>query len=318
MHASRYALLMTSFALLPLSLTGCDDADGSSDGDHDHHDAGHMGNDSGTEDGGEDAATSMAVSLQFAALVGENAFACNTTFTGLGSSDSEMAPLDFRFYVHDVELLNEDGDAVAVELTQDGKWQVDDVALLDFEDKSGTCANGTTDVNSTVVGTVPVGTYSGIQFKVGVPFELNHADVTAADSPLNLSGLWWSWQSGYKFMRIDMTEASGESPNVFNMHLGSVGCEKSGDGAGDPVTSCERPNRPSVVFEDFDIATDTVTVDYAALVAGIDLSTDGGGAPGCMSGPTDPECAGVFEHLGVSLETGAPAAGQTVFGIETP
>lgn len=48
------------------------------------------------------------------------------------------------------------------------------------------------------------GRYTGLAFDMGVPFALNHADVTAAPSPLNIQALWWNWQGGYKFMRVDM------------------------------------------------------------------------------------------------------------------
>ena len=35
---------------------------------------------------------------------------------------------------------------------QDGKWQLDDLALLDFEDGTSSCVNGTPEVNDRVTG----------------------------------------------------------------------------------------------------------------------------------------------------------------------
>lgn len=54
-------------------------------------------------------------------------------------------------------------------LDQDGAWQLGDLALLDFEDASGACANGTAGMNTTLRGTVPEGEYTGLSFTIGVP-----------------------------------------------------------------------------------------------------------------------------------------------------
>jgi hypothetical protein len=46
--------------------------------------------------------------------------------------------------------------------------------------------------------------------------------------------------------------------------------------------------------------------------------TDQGGAPGCMSGPTDLDCIEVFDALGMGLgENSDPTEGQTVFSVES-
>lgn len=256
------------------------------------------------DDGGTPA---VDVTLQFAAVVGDRPFACDETFM-VGTPAAEVRPLDFRLYVHDVALLSAEGDRVAVTLTDDGAWQHDDVALLDFEDRSGTCQNGTTETRSVVVGTVPPGDYAGVSFRVGVPEDLNHNDAAKAPSPLNLTSLFWIWRDGYKFLRIDAETVASDTPSI--VHLGSTGCE------GDPPSSavtCARPNRPAVRFDAFDVAADVIELDYGALVAGIDPENDAGGEAGCMSAPSDPECASVFEALGLDLDSGEPADGPAAF-----
>ena len=96
--------------------------------------------------------------------------------------------------MHDVRLVDADGGEWPVTLDDDDLWQTDAVALLDFEDKTGTCANGTTPTNTVVKGTYDTGhdtvDFTGLRFKVGVPFALNHGDAATAPSPLNLSGLF--------------------------------------------------------------------------------------------------------------------------------
>lgn len=273
------------------------------------------------------------VAVAFEARVGDTPFSCSAPATGMGTTHATIEPLDFRVYVHDVRLIGAAGEDVPLVLIDDGKWQYEGVALLDFEDKSGTCANGTTEVNTVLKGTAPAGTYTGLKFKIGVPFELNHADVATAPSPLNLSGLFWSWNGGYKFARIDGrtppldggidTDAGMEmdggmhmDPGVFSIHLGSTECQGEPE-TGDTVTACGRPNVGEVVLTGFDPTTKKIFADYKALVSGTNLAMDMGGAPGCMSGATDPECPSILSHLGVNPSTGQPdATQQTLFRVE--
>jgi uncharacterized repeat protein (TIGR04052 family) len=302
------AVLATPLAALAVaSAPACDD-----DHDHDEHSHG------------------QEVTLTFAAKVGTEAFSCGATYANVGAAASTVKPNDFRFYVHDFRLVATDGTEWPVSLEQDGLWQSANVALLDFEDKTGTCANGTVPTNVTVRGTFDTGhetvAWSGVKFRVGVPFVLNHGDASTAASPLNLSGLFWSWQGGYKFMRLDMAvegAMGGENPHGDGagalLHLGSTDCTL--DATTQSVSACGAPNRPEITLvknATFDPATEKIVLDYAALVDGVDLSMDMGGAPGCMSGKDDPECGPIFTHLGLDLATGLPSATavQTAFHLE--
>lgn len=256
-----------------------------------------------------DGSTAAPVEIRFAAVVGAMPFACTSGYTGIGSANSAWTPLDFRFYVHDVRLVPATGEPVAVTLTDDGTWQHRDVALLDFEDASGTCANGTAATNDRVRGTVtaPAGTrWTGVRFRLGVPQDLNQRNAATAPSPLNLSTLFWSWQSGYKFVRLDGRSGS----NAVNIHVGSTGC--TGSPSAGTVT-CSEPNRPEYVLTGFDPAQNVVVADLGALVATTDVSRDRGAAPGCMSDLTDPECGTIFPALGIPL--GASSATQTFFRV---
>lgn len=269
--------------------------------------------DAATGDGG---AGGGAVELRFAGKVGSEAFSCTGSYAGLGSTQRTWRPLDFRFYVHDVKLLRGDGSEVSVTLTDDGRWQDGHVALLDFEDRTGLCNNGTTETNGVVRGTLPAGAagpWAGVRFTLGVPFAQNHQNSATAASPLNLSTLWWNWQGGYKFLRLDgrVDDAMGTMlmPS-FNIHLGSTGCDGSAMGN---VTNCTEPNRPTITLMGFDPTSNTVVADLSRLVADSDLGTSSM-APGCMSGLTDPECAPLFRNLGITV--GSTAGAQTFFRVE--
>lgn len=77
------------------------------------------------------------ITLQFTGAVGDEVFSCGTVYEGLGAEETSTEFMDFRLYVHDIRLIDADGEEVPVELMQDGVWQVENVALLDFEDGSG-------------------------------------------------------------------------------------------------------------------------------------------------------------------------------------
>ena len=144
------------------------------------------------------------VAINFEGWVGSDQFACGESYDKVGVSETTITPTDFRLYVSNAALLDEDGNAVPIELEQDGKWQYQNTTLLDFEDGTGVCDNGTSETRTTVVGYVPQGDYEQLQFTLGVPKNLNHKDAAIAPSPLNLTSMWWNWQGGYKFLRVDL------------------------------------------------------------------------------------------------------------------
>jgi uncharacterized repeat protein (TIGR04052 family) len=157
------------------------------------------------------------IAINFAAYVGEVEFACGESYKEVGTTKSTITPKDFRFYVSNLALIDEAGNAMPLKLSQDGKWQYQNTALLDFEDGTKSCDNGTAEINTKVVGTIPTGDYQSLQFTLGVPQKLNHNDAAIAPSPLNLTSMWWNWQGGYKFLRVDLETAKAIA-NVGNSH----------------------------------------------------------------------------------------------------
>ncbi|MGE0443098.1 MAG: MbnP family copper-binding protein [Gemmatimonadales bacterium] len=246
------------------------------------------------------------VTINFAAEVNGTAFACGTQYSNVGASNSTITPTDFRMYVHDVRLLTSGGAEVPVALDQDS-WQRDNLALLDFENGSASCVNGTPATNTAIRGTAPAGDYTGIRFKLGVPFEMNHQDQTQAQAPLDIGALFWSWNGGYKFARIDHTSAA--QPNGWNVHLGSTGCQPTGNPT-TPATACNNQHRPEITIAGFNIASDVVSADYGRLLAGSNLDVNATGtASGCMSFPGDTDCPAVMNRFGLSYE-GSNSSGQ--------
>jgi uncharacterized repeat protein (TIGR04052 family) len=200
------------------------------------------------------------------------------------------------------------------------------VALLDFQNKADSCAGLDKPTNKQVSlkATVDPSKINGISFVVGVPETANHHSASTSRSPYNRSGLAWSWQSGHKFMRLDIkpsqqvTKADGTKTATFNFHLGSTGC--SGDPVTGQVVTCTAPNRPAIsLSEGFTVntanKTSTVVLNYASLVENVNINLETGGAVGCMSGATDPECPGFFEQLNLPLGTSPAPGTQHAFSV---
>lgn len=251
-----------------------------------------------------DAGTADVV-LAFSPRMGDAPFSCAGTFS-LGTPAADARPTDFRFYVHDVRLLTPEGDEVPLTLTE-GPFSAMGVALIDFEDATGTCVDGDAETNLEVRGTAPARAYSGVVFRIGVPFELNHVDLTTLPAPLNRTSLFWSWGLGHIFFAASATHVA--SANTRYTHVGSTQC--TGDPAmGDPVTSCGRPNRPEIRLTSFDPTADVIVADFAEVVADDDLSGES-----CHSFSDD--CAFAFDALGLNYATGSlTPSTQTVFRVE--
>ena len=271
------------------------------------------------------AAQDRKVTIRFAAMVGDKPFACGETYEGIGATGSRITPSDFRFYVSSVELIDAAGKAVPLKLDQDERWQHRDVALLDFENRSGPCLTGTQETRDVVSGTVPAGTYRGLRFTLGVPFDLNHADATIAASPLNLTSLFWNWQAGYKFLRIDLASSGrpqdmkpGDLPRFgnreasnrlgFAIHLGSTMC--AADGPNKAPANCANPNRPVIEFAAFDADKDVVVADLKSVLDGVNVDVNQAETPaGCMSSPNDGDCNPLLRNFGLTF-AGQPAQGS--------
>jgi uncharacterized repeat protein (TIGR04052 family) len=253
---------------------------------------------------------------------------------------------DIRFYISNVLLWDASGNAVPLVMDEspsgtvaaDGA-QSKNVALLNFGHSTNgtyaTCADSSASLKTSITGKVVPGTYTGVSFTLGVPArsadfstKLNHTlySDTSNPLPMQVGDMAWNWQGGRKFFKLDIMPSTpatkfvsagttGTVP-VINTHIGSTGCQGNPASVTGIETACTNPNKLSVKFDGFDTTSNTVVLSLDALFGGSDLTYEGGGAAGCMSGTTDPECAPIFNALGIGL-TGANAGRtlgtQTVF-----
>ena len=247
----------------------------------------------------------QTVSIEFEARLGDEPIDCETVVDG-------VAMTDLRFFVtepilFDSELQGTSDDYEFLEIARDGRWQQDDLVLIDLENGRGACVNGTADTNSVLTATVPEGDFSGLLFWVAVPFERNHADPLAAAAPLDDSTMHWHWRSGYKFLRAGFeTEDDG-----FWMHVGSAGCE----GTVQNITGCRFPNRAQINVHDYRPG-DKIVFDFAPFIDSVDVSD--GQPTDCSSGPAEEACRGPFRVLGLDFDHGEPMLPSSLFRAVSP
>ncbi|BBK34640.1 putative repeat protein (TIGR04052 family) [Stella humosa] len=257
--------------------------------------------------------------IRFAGTVGDAGFQCGAAYGGIGVTGSTILPADFRFYVSEVALIDDSGRAVPMNLVQDGRWQYQNVALLDFEDGSGPCAGGTADTRQTVTGALPPGRYRGLTFVLGVPPQLNVGSPALAASPLNNPDLAWPAPGGFRFLKVDMATtglplgpyrapiagAFAPAPLPYPPAYGQPVYVQPGyvqpgvvvvapygfpvhiggaDCAAYPPgpyspPGCGFPTRMRVTFPDFDTGSNVVIADLRALLASSNVDVNTPGTP---------------------------------------
>jgi uncharacterized repeat protein (TIGR04052 family) len=257
----------------------------------------------------EASAETSAVRVRFQAMVGTEPFACGGEY--LSSTGVSFTPADLRLFVQDVALIASDGSEQAIALDVRAPWQLERVALIDFEDASGGCLSGTSAMNVEITGRVPAGDYRGLAFSNGVPEGDNHADPTRLPPPLQVGSMSWGWLQGYRFLMAEVAavggaNATGSAGGSALLHLGSTAC--SGNPSAGSIV-CHKPNRNRIRLREFVPDADVVVVDLAALFGDIDLQQ----VTTCHS--SGEQCAGLLERVGVDPEDGTAMDGQAFYRV---
>ena len=188
-----------------------------------------------------------------------------------------------RFFLSGVSLVEADGHAVSVVL-EENPWQDHGTAMI---------ALGGQRENPVVSGRVTKGRYEAIEFMLGIPFHRNHGNPLLAEAPLNVPSMFWSWQSGYKFVRLDIA-------NDWSFHLGSTGC-LSASAVRPPVAPCRQPNAARIRLAGNAPTMGTIVIHLDSLLAGIDIGSEGN----CMDAYADRKaCRELLARLGMDPRTG--------------
>ncbi|MBL7943737.1 MAG: hypothetical protein JNM00_13270 [Flavobacteriales bacterium] len=168
---------------------------------------------------------------------------------------------NFKSYVTMVKLIKQDGSEVLLK----------DFSLFDFEND-----------NRIIVDAIEPGTYTGLQFDLGVPHEYNKNQDPAQypnDHPLSVAGsqgMFWHWNTGYIFVKFegkaDTTGTEGaDLLHSFSFHVGDDPFLRVYQNFDTPIV-IEKEQTTTVAVniavdhilgtggsEDIDLATDAIT-----------------------------------------------------------
>jgi len=198
----------------------------------------------------------------------QQAVSCQT-FISVANQQWQLQKL--RLYLSDFSL-NQQPLALA-----DNRWQQSRLALL------GTDCQGNN--NWQLQFAEPLGS-GELSFTVGLPFAVNHQNPLTAGSPLNHSDMFWSWQLGYKFLRLDL-----QGPQQgFAFHLGSTGCQ-SASVLRPPALPCKAANTFNITL-DYQPGQ-SLQLDLALLLQHVELTSDNS----CMSDSLQATCQQLFTNL---------------------
>lgn len=148
----------------------------------------------------------VEVTLRIYGVFGAAPLQLNQKYQTAGGDNVQFSMI--RFYLSEIALVDSLGQEVPV---SDHK-----ISLVDFSDAT-TAQQGYFSVK---VKANP-GTYRGVKFGVGVPFAENHKDAATQSLPLGPnSDMFWGWNPGYIFHRIEGKADSASASVDFIYHIG--------------------------------------------------------------------------------------------------
>lgn len=264
--------------------------------------------------------------LEVQAVVHGEPLVCGAQHSSVGVSDSGLAVSSLRLYVHDIHAIAEDGSEVYPALDIAPTQSPRGVVLVDL------CAGeGAATAGARIMGLLPRGRYTAVHFEVGLPDRLADTSPLDAEPPLDLSGIWSANRADYLFLQLAATTDTGADVR-FDLARAGCGLAVAADALrtreqphtlgsnGAPTgatTRCAYPNRAPVTLEGFDPARSRLVFDVGALLSASDLESNAEGtAQGCTSAPSDLDCQGPFNGLGLPFGDQVGVPPQRVWSLK--
>jgi hypothetical protein len=152
-----------------------------------------------------------SLSLAFDNVVGNQNLTLNTG-TYQNAAGESFSVSKFNYFVSNIRLKKEDGTEYT--LPQSSSYFMVDADKPDSQ--------------TMTLASIPAGNYTGITFLVGVDSARSMADISlrtgVLDPALN-DGMYWDWNSGYIFVKLEGKSASAPATqnNTFFYHIGGFG-----------------------------------------------------------------------------------------------
>lgn len=149
------------------------------------------------------------VTIEFDNRFGEGPLAFGTTYTNQNGEEVNLSL--FNYYVSNFVLVKEDGSEFTV--------PKNDCYHLVRHDVAAT--------HSLTLQNIPAGAYRSVKFIIGVDSLKSASDVSERTGDLDVANngdMYWMWNSGYIFMKMEGTSPSSSAAgNIFNYHIGLYG-----------------------------------------------------------------------------------------------
>lgn len=161
-----------------------------------------------------DPATKGTINIEFDNVVGDRQLKLNTdTYQNAAGENFTVSILNY--YISNIKLLKADGSSYVV--PQDSSY---------FLIRESNVASQKVTLNN-----VPAAEYTGVQFVVGVDSTKSVADASLRkgildplSGPTNEEAMYWDWNPGYIFLKMEGTSPVVTSPNSkFYYHIGGFG-----------------------------------------------------------------------------------------------
>lgn len=221
-------------------------------------------------------------------LMSENeSIGCEIPFK---SSENEWKLEQLQFFVSQIKLQDKLGNWIEIPLEKNN-YQTSNIALLGehCSEKGAKSASGNWSL--TLEKAVDVSQYQQIAFTLGVPFEENHVNPLTQESPLNNSSMFWVWQTGHKFIRLEMSH----DDEFWLFHLGSTGCSAP-SALRAPSKECLFPNQVNIQTELPKKSVGNIlplSFDLSALLKNITLNESNH----CQAEATNKVCNQLMENI---------------------
>ena len=207
------------------------------------------------------------------------------------------------FYVSDPRLVDARGKSVPLRLDEEHPWQTKRNALLSLQSP---CTREEDDFGNRIVqGSIRKGDFEHVEFELGVPFEMNHTNPLRAPAPLNVPTMFWTWQTGYKFLRIDLA-------GRWAFHIGSTGCH-SASAVRPPAEPCRHPNLATIRLPVGTTDETRIRIALDELLRDTNISE----AENCLDAYAEKStCRKLVQRLGLDVDTGYckdDCSGQVLF-----
>jgi hypothetical protein len=155
------------------------------------------------------------VLLEFDNVLGNQNLVLNSATYKNGNGDDYTVSM-FNYFVSNVKLLKADGTEYAIP-------QEESYFLIKESDVAS---------QKITLKNVPAGDYNGVKFIIGVDSLRNTMDISkrtgVLDPATGGAGMYWSWNSGYIFVKMEGTSPqapidSASNSRKYRMHIGGYG-----------------------------------------------------------------------------------------------